>query len=121
MHLSHNIYAAHITILACKYNYFDQDNSRHDEPLLDTYIGLLQSIYMQAIGAGGQGWANAILYIFLCPTLRNRVLIAPCKKLLRSPAKDPAACCARSSTHVSQHEAISYGTSVSTVSIQNLF
>jgi len=28
---------------------------------------------MQAIGGGGQGWANAILYIFLLPTIRNRL------------------------------------------------
>jgi len=30
-------------------------------------------MYIQAIGGGGQGWANAILYIFLSPTIRYRL------------------------------------------------
>ena len=76
----------------------------------------------QAIGGGGQGWANAILYIFFSPTIRYRLLISPCKKLLmlRSPANVLAPHCDKSSTYVSQHAAISYGTSASTESIQNL-
>ena len=28
---------------------------------------------MQAIGGGGQGWVNAILYIFLSSTIRTRL------------------------------------------------
>lgn len=28
----------------------------------------------QAIGAGGQGWTNAILYIFFSPKIRQRLL-----------------------------------------------
>ena len=31
-------------------------------------------LFYQAIGDGGQGWGNAILYIFLSPVIRQRLL-----------------------------------------------
>ena len=33
---------------------------------------------MQAIGDGGQGWGNAILYVFLSPTIREKLCNALC-------------------------------------------
>lgn len=32
----------------------------------------------QAIGDGGQGWGNAILYVFLSPTIREKLCNALC-------------------------------------------
>ena len=32
---------------------------------------------MQAVGDGGQGWGNAVLYIFLSPVIRSRLFIEP--------------------------------------------
>ena len=37
----------------------------------------------QAIGDGGQGWGNAILYVFLSPTIRHKLFGEPCAILLR--------------------------------------
>lgn len=37
---------------------------------------------MQAVGDGAQGWANAVLYIFLSPVIRNRLCINPFNKCL---------------------------------------
>ncbi len=34
----------------------------------------------KAIGDGGQGWGNAILYIFLSPSIRQRLFGEPCNK-----------------------------------------
>ena len=34
--------------------------------------------FSQAIGDGGQGWGNAILYVFLSPTIRERLCNALC-------------------------------------------
>jgi len=36
----------------------------------------------QAIGDGGQGWGNAILYVFLSPTIRQKLFTDPCEKCL---------------------------------------
>ena len=36
----------------------------------------------QAIGDGGQGWGNAILYIFLSPIIRERLIQEWCGKCL---------------------------------------
>lgn len=41
-----------------------------------------KAFLLQAIGDGGQGWANALLYIFLSPTMRRRLLIKPIGKML---------------------------------------
>ena len=38
---------------------------------------------MQAIGDGGQGWSNAILYIFLSPTIRRQLFVQPLIRLLQ--------------------------------------
>lgn len=32
---------------------------------------------MQAVGDGGQGWGNAVLYIFLSPVIRSRLFKDP--------------------------------------------
>ena len=32
---------------------------------------------LQAIGDPGQGWGNAILYVFLSPVVRDKVLVTP--------------------------------------------
>lgn len=32
---------------------------------------------MQAVGDGGQGWGNAILYVFLSPVIRSRLFKEP--------------------------------------------
>ena len=37
---------------------------------------------LQAIGDGGQGWGNAILYVFLSPTMRQKLFTDPCEKCL---------------------------------------
>lgn len=37
---------------------------------------------MQAVGDGAQGWCNAILYILLSPTIRQRLILDPCNKCL---------------------------------------
>ena len=37
---------------------------------------------LQAIGDGGQGWGNAILYVFLSPTIRQKLFTDPCEKCL---------------------------------------
>ena len=34
--------------------------------------------FSQAIGDGGQGWGNAILYVFLSPTIREKLCNALC-------------------------------------------
>lgn len=38
---------------------------------------------LQAIGDGGQGWSNAILYIFLSPTIRRQLFVQPFIRLLK--------------------------------------
>jgi len=38
--------------------------------------------HTQAIGDGGQGWGNAILYVFLSPTIRHKLFGEPCDKCL---------------------------------------
>ena len=38
-------------------------------------------LIIQAIGDGGQGWGNALLYVFLSPTIRTQVLWDPCSRL----------------------------------------
>ena len=37
---------------------------------------------MQAVGDGGQGWGNALIYIFLSPTIRKQLFIYPLVRLL---------------------------------------
>ena len=41
-------------------------------------------LILQAIGDGAQGWGNAILYIFLSPTIRRRLIINPCNRCLNT-------------------------------------
>lgn len=38
---------------------------------------------MQAVGDSGQGWGNAVLYIFLSPKIRTRLFCDPCQACLR--------------------------------------
>ena len=38
----------------------------------------------QAVGDGAQGWCNAILYIFLSPTIRRRLILDPCNRCLNA-------------------------------------
>ena len=38
---------------------------------------------LQAIGDPGQGWGNAILYIFMSPVMRERLFCKPCKRSIR--------------------------------------
>jgi len=38
-------------------------------------------ILFQAIGDGGQGWANAILYIFSSKTMREKMIVNPAKRI----------------------------------------
>ncbi|KAL5491476.1 hypothetical protein EMCRGX_G016771 [Ephydatia muelleri] len=48
------------------------------------FLGVLLALrFLQAIGDGGQGWSNAILYIFNSPNIRNLLL------------KDLTTCCSR--------------------------
>ena len=35
---------------------------------------------MQAVGDGAQGWANAVLYIFFSPMMRQRLFSYPCSQ-----------------------------------------
>ena len=37
---------------------------------------------MQAAGDGGQGWGNALLYVFLSPTMRSMLFCDPCVALM---------------------------------------
>ena len=37
---------------------------------------------MQAVGDGAQGWCNAILYVFLSPTIRKRLILNPCNSFI---------------------------------------
>ena len=41
---------------------------------------------MQAIGDGGQGWGNAVLYVFLSPVIRKRLIKRPCRNCLDATA-----------------------------------
>lgn len=38
--------------------------------------------FLQAIGDGGQGWGNAILYIFMSPVMRERLIGEWCGKCM---------------------------------------
>jgi G protein-coupled receptor 157 len=40
--------------------------------------------YFQAVGDGAQGWCNAILYIFLSPTIRRRLIVDPCNQCINT-------------------------------------
>ncbi len=44
------------------------------------YMHSLSLLFPQAIGDGGQGWGNAILYIFLSSVIRERLLGEWCGK-----------------------------------------
>ena len=44
-------------------------------------------VYSQAIGDPGQGWGNAILYVFMSPAVRNQLIIMPLRKLIRKTGK----------------------------------
>ncbi|KAL5491495.1 hypothetical protein EMCRGX_G016792 [Ephydatia muelleri] len=51
------------------------------------FLGVLSALrFLQAIGDGGQGWSNAILYIFNSPKIRNLLL------------KDLTTCCSRTAS-----------------------
>ncbi len=39
---------------------------------------------MQAIGDGGQGWGNAVLYVLLSPTVRTRLYNSLCGRCLHA-------------------------------------
>ncbi len=41
----------------------------------------------QAIGDGGQGWCNAILYIILSPMMRRKLCGEPCESCLQATEK----------------------------------
>lgn len=43
--------------------------------------------FIQAIGDGGQGWSNALLYIFLSPTIRRQLFVLPFLRLLHFSIK----------------------------------
>lgn len=55
---------------------------------LDFYILSCQSIVcflyliLQAAGDGGQGWSNAVVYIFLSPTIRKQLFIYPLIRIM---------------------------------------
>lgn len=51
--------------------------SKSDQNILIT-LGIAQ-----AIGDGGQGWSNALLYIFLSPTIRRQLFMLPFIRLLQ--------------------------------------
>ena len=40
--------------------------------------------YCQAIGDPGQGWGNAILYVFMSPVVRKQLITNPLRKLVRT-------------------------------------
>ena len=42
--------------------------------------------FPQAVGDGGQGWGNAILYIFFSSTIRHKLFGEPCKLFLGAVA-----------------------------------
>lgn len=50
-------------------------------------IFLLSLLFIQAIGDGGQGWSNALLYIFLSPTIRRQLFVLPFLRLLHFSIK----------------------------------
>ena len=52
-------------------------------PMVTTAQVSLSLLYMQAIGDGGQGWCNALLYVFFSPTIRRRMFVKPCEQCLR--------------------------------------
>ena len=39
-------------------------------------------LHVQAAGDGGQGWGNALLYVFLSPTMRSMLFRDPCVALM---------------------------------------
>ena len=42
-------------------------------------VPVIVFLFLQAIGDGGQGWGNAILYIFFSPVIRSRLFKEPCE------------------------------------------
>ena len=43
--------------------------------------------YWQAIGDPGQGWGNAILYVFMSPVVRKQLITNPLRKLIRKTGR----------------------------------
>ena len=55
-------------------------------PLLLLFMLLvcfIHAFYWQAIGDPGQGWGNAILYVFMSPVVRKQLITNPLRKLIR--------------------------------------
>ena len=53
-------------------------NSLHWVQVSD-HRAIVSHFCLQAIGDPGQGWANAVLYILLSPTIRHRLSWKPCR------------------------------------------
>ena len=45
-------------------------------------IGHYSLVSLQAVGDGGQGWSNALIYIFLSPTIRRQLFFYPFVRLI---------------------------------------
>ena len=59
-------------------------------PLLLLFMLLICFIhvfYWQAIGDPGQGWGNAILYVFMSPVVRKQLITNPLRKLIRKTGR----------------------------------
>ena len=44
-------------------------------------------IHWQAIGDPGQGWGNAVLYVFMSPVVRKQLITNPLRKLIRKAGR----------------------------------
>ena len=55
-------------------------------PLL-SFMLPVHFIYWQAIGDPGQGWGNAILYVFMSPVVRKQLITNPLRKLIRKTGR----------------------------------
>ena len=48
---------------------------------------MLPVCFSQAIGDPGQGWGNAILYVFMSPVVRKQLITNPLRKLIRKAGR----------------------------------
>ena len=50
-------------------------------------VHFIQVFYWQAIGDPGQGWGNAVLYVFMSPVVRKQLITNPLRKLIRKTGR----------------------------------
>ena len=55
--------------------------------IIHASVCFIQVFYCQAIGDPGQGWGNAILYVFMSPVVRKQLITNPLRKLIRKTGR----------------------------------